>query len=109
MMRKLLLLVLAACVVASFSALPSPALAAGKTHDMAGTIVSVDTAGKKITFNDDTGTSMTVPVLDKAVGSMKNLKAGQKVTLTCQDNDNGDHEGVSAIKVMDSAKAAKKK
>ncbi len=107
-MRKLLLLVLAVFVVASVSAHRSPVLAAGKTHNMAGTVVSVDPDGKKITFKDDTGTSMTVPVLDTAVGSLKNLKAGQKVTLTCQDNDNGDHEGVSAIKVAKSTKTAKK-
>lgn len=107
-MRKLLLLVFAAFVVASVSAHLSAVSAAGKTHDMAGTVVSVDTDGKKITFTDDTGTSLTVPVLDKAVGSLKTLKAGQKVTLTCQDNENGDHEGVSAIKVAKAAKTAKK-
>ena len=98
-MRKLLLLVVAAFVVASVSAHRSPVLAAGKTHDMAGTVVSVDPEGKKITFKDDTGTSITAPVLDSAVGTLKTLKAGEKVTLTCQDNEKGDHEGVSAIKI----------
>src|SRR6266704_4377065 len=105
-MRKLLLLVLATFVAASVSAHFSQVLSAGKTHDMAGTVVSVDTDGKKITFKDDTGTSMTVPVLDQAMGSLKTLKAGQKVTLTCQDNDNGDNEGGSAIKVAKSTKAS---
>jgi hypothetical protein len=71
-----------------------------------GTFVSADAAAKTITFKDDTGTSQTVPVLDKAVASLKTLKAGEHVVLTCQDNDNGDHEGVSAIKV-DKAKASK--
>ena len=108
-MRKVLPFVFAAFVAASVSAHLSPVLAAGKTHDMVGTVVSVDAAGKKITFKDDTGTSMTVPVLDKAVGSLKTLKAGQEVTLTCQDNENGDHEGVSAIKVAKAAKPAKNK
>jgi Cu/Ag efflux protein CusF len=106
-MRKVCLFVLSALLVVSVSGHLSQVSAAGKSHDMAGTVVSVDPEGKKITFTDDTGTSLTVPVLDKAVGSLKTLKAGQKVTLTCQDNENGDHEGVSAIKVAKAAKPAK--
>jgi len=108
-MKRVLLLVFAVFMTASVLAHRSPVLAAGKTHNMAGTVVSVDPEGKKITFKDDTGTSMTVPVLDQAMGSLKTLKAGQKVTLTCQDKDNGDHEGVSAIKVAKAAKTSKKK
>jgi Cu/Ag efflux protein CusF len=108
-MRKLFPIVFAALVAVSAFGHFSLVSAAGKTHDMAGTIVSVDTDGKKITFTDDTGTNLTVPVLDQAVGSLKTLKAGEKVTLTCQDNENGDHEGVSAIKVAKAAKPAKKK
>ena len=108
-MKKLVLFVMAAFVAVSVLGHFSPASAAGKTHDLTGTVVSVDVEGKKITFKDDTGTSMTVPVLDKAVGKLKTLKADQKVTLTCQDNDKGDHEGVSAIKVAKAEKAAKKK
>ena len=108
-MRKLILFVFAAFVALSVFGQISLVSAAGKTHDLTGTVVSVDVEGKKITFKDDTGTSMTVPVLDEAVGSLKTLKAGQKVTLTCQDNDNGDHEGVSAIKVAKATKTSKKK
>ena len=108
-MRRVLLLVFAVFVTTSVLAHRNPVLASGKTHNMAGTVVSVDPEGKKITFKDDTGTDMTVPVLDQAVGSLKTLKAGQKVTLTCQDNDNGDHEGVSAIKVAKATKTSKKK
>ncbi|HYS78854.1 MAG TPA: hypothetical protein VEO94_08440 [Candidatus Dormibacteraeota bacterium] len=52
---------------------------------------SVDLEAKKITFTDDTGTNMTAPVLAKAMASLKKVKAGDKVTLTCQDNDKGDH------------------
>ena len=98
-MRTLTVLLCAATLAGLVLAQPHPLLAAGKTHELAGTIVSVDAAAKKITFKDDTGTSMTVPVLDKAVATLKTVKAGDKVTLTCQDNEKGDHEGVSAIKV----------
>ena len=108
-MRKLILFVFAAFVALSVFGQLSLVSAAGKTHDLTGTVVSVDVEGKKITFKDDTGTSMTVPVLDKAVGTLKTLKADEKVTLTCQDNEKGDHEGVSKIKVVEATKAAKKK
>jgi hypothetical protein len=33
------------------------------------------------------------------VETLKTLKAGEAVTLTCQDNEKGDHEGISAIKI----------
>ncbi len=103
-------LALGAIAVASLVlAQAHPASAVGKTHDLKGTIESVDVQGKKITFKDDTGTSMTAPVIGNAVASLKSVKAGQAVTLTCQDNENGDHEGVSAIKVAKVAKASKKK
>ena len=108
-MRKLALLMTVVFVASLILAQAHPASAAGKTHDLTGTVVSVDTQVKKITFKDDTGTSMTVPVLGKAVARLKTLKAGQMVTLTCQDNEKGDHEGVSAIKVAKVAKASKKK
>ena len=108
-MRKLALFAFAAFVAVSVLGHFSMVSAAGKTHDMAGTVVSVDIDAKKLTFKDDTGTSMTVPVLDKAVATLKTLKADQKVTLTCQDNETGDHEGVSAIKVVKATKAAHKK
>jgi Cu/Ag efflux protein CusF len=104
-MRKAAFLTSATLVAVLALVLVSPALATGKTHDMTGTIVSVDVDGKKLTFKDDTGTSMTLPVLEKAVPSLKSLKAGEKVVLTCQDNEKGDHEGVSAIRVEESGKS----
>ena len=104
-MRKAAVLTSATLIAVLALVLVSPALAAGKTHDLTGTIVSVDVDGKKLTFKDDTGTSMTVPVLAQAAPSLKTLKAGQKVVLTCQDNEKGDHEGVSAIRVEESGKS----
>jgi|SRR5436190_12788549 len=104
-MRKAAAVVSATLVALVLVAFATPVLATGKTHDLSGTIVSVDADGKKLTFKDDTGTSMTVPVLDKAVPTLKSLKAGQKVVLTCQDNEKGDHEGVSAIRVEEGGKS----
>ncbi|HEV8119945.1 MAG TPA: hypothetical protein VGQ67_03020 [Candidatus Polarisedimenticolia bacterium] len=103
-MKTTMVLGLALVLAMTLLVQATPAVAAGKTHDLTGTVVSTDAAGKKITFKDDSGTSMTVPVLDKAVGTLKTLKPGEKVVLTCQDNEKGDHEGISAIKV---AKASK--
>lgn len=105
-MKKAALALCAIAVAGLVLAQAHPASAAGTTHDLKGTIESVDVKGKQITFKDDTGTSMTAPVIGGAVARLKSVKAGQAVTLTCQDNENGDHEGVSAIKIE---KAAKKK
>ena len=105
-MRKLALLVCAVFVAGLILCQVQTVSAAAKTHDLTGTVVSIDVQGKKITFKDDTGTSITSPVLDKAVDSLKKVKAGDKVTLTCQDNEKGDHEGVSAIKVATAEKAS---
>ncbi|OLD62874.1 MAG: hypothetical protein AUI47_10910 [Acidobacteria bacterium 13_1_40CM_2_68_5] len=107
-MRKTALLVCAIFAVGVMLAQAHPVSAAGKTHNLIGTVVSVDLEAKKITFTDDTGSNMTAPVLDKAMASLKKVKAGDKVTLTCQDNDKGDHEGVAAIKIAKTEKASKK-
>jgi hypothetical protein len=106
-MRTATVLTLAMIMVVSLLVQATPAMAAGKTHDVNGTVVSTDAAGKKITYKDESGTSITVPVLDKAVGTLKTLKPGEKIVMTCQDNENGDHEGISAIKVAKAAKASK--
>ncbi len=98
-MRNLALFVCAAFAAGLILAQIHPVSAAVKTHDVTGTVVSVDIEAKKITFKDDSGTSLTLPVLDKAIESLKTVKAEDKVTLTCQDNEQGDHEGVSAIMV----------
>jgi len=98
-MRKVAVLMVAVLAAGLMLVGAIPATAAGKTHDMTGTVVSADVAGKKLTFKDDTGSSMTAPVLDSAVASLKTVKAGDHVTLTCQDNEKGDHEGISKIAV----------
>src|SRR5262245_20947246 len=88
--------VLALAVVA----MTSLAGAAGekKHHEVTVTIVSMDMQAKTITFKDDKGADKTAPVLDEALGSLKSLKPGDKVTLVCEDNEKGEHQGISAIK-----------
>lgn len=72
--------------------------AAPTTHDMKAEIVSVDLTTHTLTVKDDKGATKTVPVLEQARESMAKFKAGDKVTLSCMDNDQGEHQGVSAIK-----------
>ena len=96
-MRKIALLMMAVVMAGMLLVQVSPAIAMGKTHDMKGTVVSINVEGKTITFKDDSGANITAPVLDAAAASLKSVKAGEHVTLTCQDNDKGEHEGITRI------------
>jgi hypothetical protein len=68
----------------------------GKTHDVDAEVVSVDTAKGTLTIKAEGG-DKTVPVDTKATSSLKDLKAGDKVKLTCWDDEKGDHKKVVAI------------
>ena len=96
-MKKVALLVCAVFIAGLVLVAATPALAAGKTHDLTATVISVDVENKKITFKDEKGEEKTAPVMGKAVDSLKTVHAGDKVNLTCTDNDKGEHLGVSAI------------
>ncbi len=104
-MRHPLLILVAVFVAGLILAQVNPVMAAGKTHDLTATVVSVDIQAKKITFQDDAGATSTAPVLDKAVESLKTVKAGEKVVLTCRDNENGNHEAVIAIRPAEAEKS----
>jgi hypothetical protein len=97
-MRKLGAMVCAVVVAGLILGVATPAMAAGKTHQVKATVVSVDTEHNQITIKDETGAEKTAPVMDKAIEELKTVKAGDHVTLTCKDNDKGEHEGVTAIK-----------
>ena len=92
---RLLTLVIASGLVLSLAA---PAFAEHKTHDVAVEVQSVDLNAKSITYKDSAGKVGTAPVLADAMESLKSIKAGDRVTLTCRDTDAGVHEGVVAIK-----------
>jgi hypothetical protein len=77
---------------------------AGKTHEVTAEVVSVDTVKNTITLKGEKGNN-TAPVEGKAQASLKSIKAGEKVTVTCRDNEKGEHQAVTAIKPA--AKAAK--
>jgi cold shock CspA family protein len=83
------------------------ATAAAKTHDVEAEVVSYDAAKKALTIKGDPD-NKTVPVDAKAVASVKDLKAGQKVTLICRDNEKGEHEAVTGVKPAKTAAPEKK-
>ena len=97
-MRNLAAVMCALFVAGLILGVATPAMAGGKTHQVKATVVAVDAEHNQITIKDETGAEKTAPVMDKAVEELKNLKACDKVTLTCKDNEAGEHEGVTAIK-----------
>jgi hypothetical protein len=78
-------------------AVKAEATVAGKTHEVEAEIVSYDAAKKTLTLKG-TPDNKTVPVDAKAVASVKDLKAGEKVTLLCRDNDKGEHQAIAGVK-----------
>ena len=104
-MRHPLLIFVAVLAAGLILAQVNPVAAAGKTHELTATVVAVDIQAKKITFQDEAGTTSTSPVLDRAVESLKTVKAGEKVVLTCRDNENGNHEAVIAIRPAEAEKS----
>jgi len=76
--------------------------AKGKNHDLTAQIVSVDVKAKTITLKGDDGQEHTAPVTGSAVAELGKIKAGDMVTVTCHDNDKGEHEAVTAIKPVKS-------
>lgn len=105
-MRKLALLLCALLVVvgvASASQAPAPAkadkpvAAAVKTHAVEAEVVSADVAAKTLTIKAEP--NKTVAVEGAALAQLKDLKMGEKVKLTCRDNDKGEHQAITDIKV----------
>ena len=103
-MKKLALLLCALFIVAGVAsaaqatAPAKPAAPAAKTHVVEAEIVSADAVAKTLTVKTEQGES-TMKVDADAVKHLKALKAGEKVKLTCRDNDKGEHEAISHITV----------
>jgi hypothetical protein len=83
---------------------PADQPAATKTHEVASEVVSVDTVKNTITLKGEKE-NMTMPVEGKAIHSLKMMKTGEKVTVTCKDDAAGVHQAVVAIKATAAAKA----
>jgi Cu/Ag efflux protein CusF len=103
-MKKLALLlsVLLVASVASATQTAAPAQptkdAAVKTHVVEAEVVSADATAKTLTIKGEKE-NKTVAVDASAVASLKSLKSGDKVKLTCRDDAMGAHQAVTQIKV----------
>jgi putative heme degradation protein len=100
-MKKIALLLTGAMIVAG-AALAAETKSAtksatAKTHVVEAEVVSADVAAS------------TVKVDTAAAASLKTLKAGEKVKLTCKDNDKGEHEAITHITVEKAPAPAKTK
>lgn len=97
-MRKIATLAALAVIAGLLVASAAPALAgAGKTHKENAEVVSVDVQAKTITIKDAKGEVHTAPVMGDAVAQLSKVSAGEKITLTCQDDEKGAHQGVVGI------------
>jgi FtsP/CotA-like multicopper oxidase with cupredoxin domain len=81
----------------------APKAAAVKTHVVEAEVVSADATAGTLTIKG--APNKTVKVEPSAAEPLKTLKAGEKVKLTCRDNDKGEHEAVTHIAVEGAATA----
>ena len=73
---------------------------ADKSHAFKATVVAVDTTAHTLTVKGPDGKTSTAPVEGDALKALGSLKAGEEVSVTCRDNDQGEHQAVSAVKVV---------
>jgi hypothetical protein len=81
----------------------APFLAPDTTHEITAQIVSSDIDNQTITYKaDGEDDEATMPVMGKAMDKLKDLKTGDKVVLVCQDDEDGQHQGIIEIKPVKS-------
>jgi Cu/Ag efflux protein CusF len=88
---------LAVVLVAGLLVATGTALAQMKSSTVTGVVVSVDTKGKALTFKTDDGVNVTLPAEGGAIKALDDVKAGERVELTCRDDDTGAHQAITAI------------
>jgi hypothetical protein len=81
----------------------APAPVPDNTHEISAQVVSTDTENHMITYKaDGEDEEATMPVMEKAQDKLKDLKTGDKVVLVCQDDEDGQHQGIVEIKPVKS-------
>jgi hypothetical protein len=75
----------------------TPVLAGQSKHEFSAEVVSIDLDDETITFLDTHGDEMTMRVMGDALETLATLAAGDKVILTCEDDENGEHMGIVSI------------
>jgi hypothetical protein len=96
--KPIALIALVVMVVAGGAAIAADTAAAPKTHDVTTEVVAVDLQAKTMTIKAPDG-NKTVPVADSALASIRTLKAGDQVVVTCLDDEKGAHQKVTAVKL----------
>jgi hypothetical protein len=95
-----ILLVAGVAVAAQAPAGQAPAktkaVAATKTHVVEAEVVSADPTAMTLTIKGEPD-NKTVKVDHAAMAQLKTVKTGDKVKLTCRDNEKGEHEAVTHI------------
>jgi ribosomal protein S1 len=71
-----------------------------KTHEVTAEILSIDMEKATVTFKTD-DSEKTAPVMEEAKAQLEKVKVGDMVVLTCQDTEEGDHEGIVKIKAAE--------
>lgn len=91
-------------IVLAVALLVAPAFAAqaekgssGKTHQFTAEFVSGDAQAKTVTVKGADGNTVTLPAEGKALEALSTLKAGDQITLTCRDNEKGEHQAIVSI------------
>src|SRR5436309_10555672 len=100
MKRAAILLCAILAVGLVFAGMEKEQKSMGKSHKMTVELVSVDMEAKTITVKDEKGETQTAPLLGKTIEAVKNYKVGDKLVVTCQDNEKGEHQGVTHIEAV---------
>jgi hypothetical protein len=95
---------------------PKAQAPAVKAHDVTAEFVSADSVKKTITIKTEDGQQKTIPVEGKADLTVYQItkvtkgriKAGDKISVTCRDNEKGEHQAITAIVVALAAPAKTK-
>ena len=78
--------------------LPLAAAAAESTHDVNATFVSADAKSHIFTIKLEDGTSSTGKAKGDAKKKLGDFKYGDRIVVTCEDNDKGEHVAATDIK-----------
>lgn len=65
-----------------------------------GRVVAANSVAKTLIIISEYGKSSTTQVEGDAVKMLAGLKPGDQVALMCRENDKGEHEAITGIKVI---------
>ena len=98
-MRRSVVLTCVLFVAVTASSTMGALLAAEKTHEVRGVVISVDVAQGSVTFSDEKGKSRTLAVQGKGRETLPTLKPGDRISVTYTVDGTGAPQEVTNIKV----------